>query len=201
MRDMDVFGGAALLVPVLAAGSFGTAAGRHPRWRHRAVELDRLGRDQLLEDLRLNFELGLVDPPRVETWADFAERADELEAEYFVLTPECRAGLGTGGYFDASRLWSFTQRLAEAARQRRLEGWNDTGPLALWVRDTVGLEVALTDPNLGDTSFVFENRTLSWEPHVKVDDAKDEMIHLGRIYFAIDDEGQRLVLWHIGVHL
>jgi hypothetical protein len=148
----------------------------------------------------LNLELGLVDPPPVESWADFAKRADELEGEYFVLAPECRAELATCSYFNASRLWNFSQRLAEGARRRRIAGWNASGPLALWLRDQVGLEIALTDPRLGNTSFIFNGREMSWEPHVKVDDAKDELIHLGRIYFAIDDEQQRLVVRHIGLH-
>jgi hypothetical protein len=36
---------------------------------------------------------------------------------------------------------------------------------------------------------------------LKVDDVKDELIHLGRIYFAIDNGNERLVAHHIGVHL
>jgi hypothetical protein len=201
MTSMDTFGGAALLVAVPASGAFSVAPGRHARWRHRTVELDRLAREELLDDLRLNFDLGLVEPPQVETWKQFADRADELEADYFILTPACRDALAACRYFDASRLWQITARLSEAARQRRVEGWNSGGPFALWARDRVGLEVALTDPGLGDTSFSFEGVALSWEPHVKVDDAKDEPIHLGRIYFAIDSTNERLVVHHIGLHL
>jgi hypothetical protein len=42
---------------------------------------------------------------------------------------------------------------------------------------------------------------LSWEPHVKVDDYKDDRHRCGRIYFALDDARKRIVINHIGVHL
>jgi hypothetical protein len=199
-RQMDLFGGTAMIIATSAAGSFRSVAGRIPRWAHRTVELDRPQLQDLLDDLRLNFELGLVDPPHVETWDQFAERAEELEGEYFRLTNECKSALRECRYHDASRLWQFTQKLSEAARRRRVAGWNTCGPVAVHVRDEVGLEIALTDGSLGNTSFDFEGVSLSWEPHVKVDDVKDELIHLGRIYFAIDDENERFVVDHIGMH-
>jgi hypothetical protein len=199
MQHMDTFAGAAVILVIPAVGSFCVVTARHPRWRHRTVELEST--INLFDELRLNFELGLVEPPRVESFEQFADRADELEGSYFVLTPECREALRSSGYFAPSRLWSSTALLSEAARQRCVEGWTNCGPMALWIRDRVGLEVALTDPNLGDTSFTFDGVELSWEPHVKVDDAKDELIRVGRIYFAIDDANERLVVYHIGIHL
>ena len=53
--------------------------------------------------------------------------------------------------------------------------------------ERVGLEVALTDSGLGDTAFEYDGCALSWEPHVKVDDYKDDRHRCGRIYFALDD--------------
>lgn len=201
MREFDRFGGFAVIIVPSAAGSFGVETARHPRWRHQTVELDRLASPALYDDLRVYFQLGLVEPPRVESWVQFAARSDELEAEYFVLVPRCREALESCAYYDPARLWDFAARLSEGARRKLVAGWAGAGSIAPWMSQSVGLEIALSDSGLGDTSFEYEGVELSWEPHVKVDDAKDEPTRLGRIYFATDDENERLVVWHIGLHL
>ncbi len=89
-RQMDLFGGTAIIIVTFAAGSFSSSNGRIQRWAHRTVELDRPQLDDLLDDLRLNFELGLVDPPHVETWEQFAHRAEELEATTFASRANAR---------------------------------------------------------------------------------------------------------------
>jgi hypothetical protein len=201
LRSMDVFGGFALVIVLGAAGSFSVESERHPRWRHHTAELDRMSPESLAVDLRLHFELGLIEPPHVESWDQFAARSSELEGSYFVLTQRCRNALKGCTYHDASRLWSFTARLSEGARQRSIKGWTRAGPIATWMSQCVGLEIALEDVNLGDTRFEYDGISLSWEPHVKVDDAKNEPARVGRIYFAIDTEHERIVVWHIGLHL
>lgn len=201
LQTMDLFDGTALVVVTEAAGPLRVSRNRHPRWRHFAVELDTASRTALLEELRMMLDLGLVDPPMVTTWKEFADRADELEGTYLALTDHCKNGLLGNDYFSPSRMWTFAAKLSEAARRRRAAGWNVDGRIATWITETVGIEVALTDSNLPSTEFLFQERELSWEPHVKVDDAKDDLTRCGRIYFAIDDDGGRLVVNHIGVHL
>jgi hypothetical protein len=200
MRHMDVFGGAAVIVVPTAAGSFSVADKRHPRWRHRTAELDRADLEPLLEDFRLTFELGLIDPPMVTTWDQFRERADELEGVYCKLSSACKNGVKGNAYYDPGRMWQFASKLSEAARRYYLLGWTINGRLEAWVQDEVGIEIALTDSQLGDTDFNYDGRTLSWEPHVKVDDAKDDITRCGRIYFAIDDVGTRFVIHYVGIH-
>ena len=154
-----------------------------------------------MEDLRLTFELGLVDPPIVTTWDQFYRRADELEGAYCKLTSACKNGIKSSAYYDPARMWQFASKLSEAARRYYLCGWSTNGRLEHWIQAAVGIEVALTDSQLGDTSFEFDGSPLSWEPHVKVDDAKDDLTRCGRIYFAIDDAKTRFVINHVGIHL
>lgn len=200
-EEMDLFGGRALVVVSEAAGPFRSPGARHPRWRHQAIELDRADAVGVLEDLRIHLELGLVQPPMVTTWNAFADRIDELEGAYLVLTDSCRASLASCRYHDPSRMWSFLARLSEAARQRREEGWPSTGRAVEWMRERAGIEVALFDQTLGDADFEFEGQTMSRLPHVKVDDYKRQPEQCGRIHFAIDDANQRLVVDHVGLHL
>jgi hypothetical protein len=197
-RVMALFGGTAVLLVSAAAGAFADPDNCIARWRHRTVVLGLCPLEQMLDEMRLVFELGLVDVPLVTTWDQFSERADELQGDYCELTEECKRGIVDNSYYNANRMWQFASKLSEAARQRYLDGWEIDGRFEDWIMERVGLEVALTDSGLGDTAFEYDGCALS---HVKVDDYKDDRHRCGRIYFALDDARKRIVINHIGVHL
>lgn len=209
-RELDLFGGCVLLVVRAAAGQFGHPEARHPRWRHYAVDLDRLEPNHLVEDLWISLDLGLIDPPGVAAWEEFSERVDELDRLYMTITPRARNGLKDCEYEDPGRMWGFAAKLCEAARRFKVQGWTSDVRFADFVESEVGIEIAMHDSSLGDTKFAHDNtgdprfepdvQDLDWEPHVKVDDYK-QRTKCGRIYFALDDENERLVVYHIGLHL
>lgn len=141
-----------------------------------------------------------VEIREVEDWEGFKDRLPELYSEAFVLTPRAIEHCGPGNpYPKPDRMWEFLEKLAFAAID-----WSDADAevgnrLSDWIGKEYGIQISLADGNLDDTEFVFEDRSLSNEPHVKVDDFKNPA-ECGRIYFAIDSEGKRFVVDHVGLH-
>ena len=56
-----------------------------------------------------------------------------------------------------------------------------------------GIEVALSDGGYADCWFEYEGKPYQRLPHVKIDDAKAPN-EVGRIYFALDSSGKRIIV-------
>ncbi len=132
-------------------------------------------------------------------WGEFHAAVDQLQHEAFVITPRAHEACRGNPYPNPARMWWHLNRLAAAARDyRRREGRVETR-LQDWFGQEYGIEVAFQDAALGAWKwFEFEGNRYSREPHVKVDDAVHGLVHVGRIYFAIDEEHHRFVVDHIG---
>ncbi|WP_152487132.1 hypothetical protein [Nocardiopsis halotolerans] len=76
--------------------------------------------------------------------------------------------------------------------------------LDTWIRDEFDLKVSLQDQRIERDrklrDFLYENRTWSRTPHVKVRDHTAPS-QVGRIYFAFDSEHGRLIVDHVGLKL
>ncbi|MFF9086618.1 hypothetical protein ACF1BE_09455 [Streptomyces sp. NPDC014991] len=73
-----------------------------------------------------------------------------------------------------------------------------------WFYDHHGLRFANSDEKLSKNKdkryFMFEHKRRDGLPHIKVRDAVSPN-EAGRIYFALDPEGKRLIVNHVGLHL
>ena len=165
---------------------------------------------QLLEvDARLDeHHVDLADPlldVRVDeiSWSAVAEFVKSEQGDYFAITARCLRKLPACPYPDPARMRDQLERLARLARAWAESGGSIGGRLEDWARSQEGLEIALHDEGLVRRrlhEFQFSGRTYDREPHVKVDDAK-AFADCGRIYFALDPEGRRFIVDHIGLHL
>ncbi|MER6111819.1 hypothetical protein [Streptomyces hirsutus] len=76
--------------------------------------------------------------------------------------------------------------------------------LAQWFYDNHGLKFAPSDEKLSKDRdkryFTFDQKRWDGLPHIKVRDAVSPN-EVGRIYFALDSEGQRFIVNHVGLHL
>ncbi|MCP9943935.1 hypothetical protein LUX12_02540 [Streptomyces somaliensis] len=76
--------------------------------------------------------------------------------------------------------------------------------LGQWFYDNHGLKFANSDEKLSKNKekryFEFDGKRRDGLPHVKVRDAVSPN-EVGRIYFAFDPEGRRLIVNHVGLHL
>jgi len=96
-------------------------------------------------------------------------------------------------------MWRTLEALAEAAREYRKVHAAVGARLDVWFMEGFGLDYAAQDSKLGELAdFEFEGVAWSREPHIKVDDAKHGLDNTGRIYFAVDKEGLRFIVDHIG---
>jgi len=75
--------------------------------------------------------------------------------------------------------------MRERARRNRQE--------AQFASDRGGIEVALRDDDYVDCWFEHEGVEYQRLPHVKIDDAKPSN-EVGRIYFALDAKGKRIIV-------
>jgi hypothetical protein len=106
---------------------------------------------------------------------------------------------GDNPYPKPERMLDHLTKLAHLAAAYRLAGGNLGSGLPDFAVSTYGIEIALSDAGLSPRDIHLEGRLLRATPHVKVDDHKAPD-RCGRIYFAIDKEGLRFVVDHIGLH-
>lgn len=141
-----------------------------------------------------------VEPP--PTWLEFAERLPELQTAStgaLTFTERAAESARSTGYPDPQRMWRTLEALAEAAREYRKVHAAVGARLDVWFMEGFGLDYAAQDSKLGELAdFEFEGVAWSREPHIKVDDAKHGLDNTGRIYFAVDKEGLRFIVDHIG---
>lgn len=170
--------------------------------RFDVFRLDEVDFDQALMLARLLLDdlpdgATAAEPPH--DWEHFEARLTDLERKSFAITENARQTVRSTGYPHPSRMWEHLEALANAAAAFAEVSAEVGGRLADWIHSEFGIEVAMHDDNLqgGQKTFYHEGTAYSREPHVKVDDAK-AWIEVGRIYFAVDPEGSRFIVDHIG---
>ncbi|WP_030338776.1 hypothetical protein [Streptomyces sp. NRRL S-1022] len=76
--------------------------------------------------------------------------------------------------------------------------------LTQWFYDNHGLKYAPSDEKLSKDKdkryFTFQGKRCDGLPHIKVRDAASPS-EVGRIYFALDSDGKRFIVNHVGLHL
>jgi hypothetical protein len=103
-------------------------------------------------------------------------------------------------YPHVERMITHLERLADWADAWHSSPGDQDGRLVDWAHAEFKIEIALFDSTIAnDTTFTFDGKTLSNIPHVKVDDVKD-LRECGRIYFGMDTEHRRVVVYHVGIH-
>jgi hypothetical protein len=132
-------------------------------------------------------------------WDKVADEVLALVGTHFILTARALAMLRSNPYPKPHRMLDHLKKLAELARAYGLVGGNLGMGLSEFAMSNYGIEIALSDGGLSPPEIFLEGRSLRARPHVKVDDYKTPD-RCGRIYFAIDREGLRFVVDHIGLH-
>lgn len=133
--------------------------------------------------------------PTVETWEEFREHISDLAGPGFCITETAAAcANGKNRYPYPKQMWAALCGLERLGRTYNELGAQIGTRFEDWALAEAGLQVALHDKSYAASSlFEFEGNTYSREPHVKVDDAKSPN-EVGRIYFALDNEGQRIIV-------
>ncbi len=167
------------------------------------LEYQLLEVDERLDEHHVDLAHAGLDVPAQEiSWSSVAEFVTSEQSDYFAVTGRCLRKLPGCPYSDPARMRDQLERLARLARAWAKRDGSIGGRLEDWARTQEGLEIALHDAGLVRRrlhEFQFSGLTYNREPHVKVDDAK-AFTDCGRIYFALDREGRRFIVDHIGLH-
>lgn len=93
-------------------------------------------------------------------------------------------------------------KLATVARDMYDGQCRKMGHVDTWVRENHDLRISLQDDSIPKKlrTFNWEKRTYNRVPHVKVNDGVPPA-ECGRVYFALDNENNRIIVDHIGLHL
>lgn len=137
------------------------------------------------------------------SWPQFRERLDMLESPTLTITERARDGVLHCPHPDPARLWVPTVALCTLSSAWVEADCSVGMRFAEWAKLHFGLNVAMFDSKIvaaGLDKFVHDGRELSREPHVQVDQAKS-FTEVGRIHFALDVEGRKVVIDHIGLKL
>lgn len=92
-------------------------------------------------------------------------------------------------------------KLAQVARDLNDGTERAIGHVDTWVRENYNLKISLQDDQMPKRfrTFVHDGKKYDRTPHVKVNDGVPPH-ECGRIYFAFDSEGDRLIVDHVGLH-
>lgn len=136
-----------------------------------------------------------------EAWGpSFVAALDALESPALGFTPRARACAQRNGYRRPADMHEALAKLEEIAQLYHDGNGSLGGDFTKKAKLHNGIRIATQDNGYleRDRRFAFDGRELDREPHVKVDDytAPSEV---GRIYFALDKEGNRLVVDWFGV--
>lgn len=135
----------------------------------------------------------------IENWTDAKKLILELRGPHFQLTARAVEMLDGNPYPKIDRMVAHLKSLAGLAAELHRRHGNLGRRISDVAIENYGIEIALFDSSLADKSIEYEGRTFNTQVHVKVDDYKSPEA-VGRIYFAIDSEGARLIVDHIGLH-
>jgi hypothetical protein len=134
-------------------------------------------------------------PDDVSTWKEVALHLPELSGPGFVLTPQAEACADDNNnrYPHPQTMWTTLRSLEEVGRAYNELGAELGKRFELFAQEVGALDVALQDSSYTEHLFEFEGREYSRLPHVKIDDAKSPN-EVGRIYFALDPDQNRLIV-------
>lgn len=134
-------------------------------------------------------------PDQVSSWEEVAEHLPEIVGPGFAITHQAEeCAEGKGRYPHATAMWEALRSLERIGRIYNELGADLGMRFDEFASQEAGLDVALQDSTYeDDCRFSFEGQEYSRLPHVKIDDAKAPN-EVGRIYFALDPERNRLVV-------
>ena len=149
------------------------------------------------------FDAPAVEPDSTQsqcTWEEVHVRIVEMSAgAHIAFTERAISMIRRGPYPSPGRMLQHLEALESLAAAYSSKGGVLGGRLADVAISDYGIEVARRDKSSTFPEFQFDGRVFVAEDHVKVDDAKS-LDKTGRIYFAIDKEGLRFIVDHVGVH-
>jgi len=133
-------------------------------------------------------------PDDLESWEEIAEHLDDLEGPGFCLSAQAKeCANGKGRYPRPDLMWKSLKALERAGRAYNEMGADLGMRFELFAFEQAGIDVALQDDSYPDCWFEFEEGWYKRVPHVKIDDAKAPN-EVGRIYFALDSDGKRVIV-------
>lgn len=164
------------------------------------LETENGGLRTSIEALRRYEDLGEGDdgnetvPDSIESWEELAENLGDLEGPGFFLTDRARAcATGKNRYPDPGAMWDGLRALERTGRAFNEMGADLGVRFAEFAQEQAGITVALSDQTYPNHWFELDGEQYSRRPHVKVDDAKSPNA-VGRVYFAIDADGKRVIV-------
>lgn len=133
-------------------------------------------------------------PDDLDDWSQIVEHLDELEGPGFVLTELARSCAdGKSRYPRPNAIWEGLRALEKVGRAYNEMGADIGMRFEDFAMEQAEIEVALQDSSYPDCWFEYEDRWYERVPHVKLDDAKSSN-EVGRIYFALDSDGRRVIV-------
>lgn len=141
-----------------------------------------------------DFEEGDGVPAEVGNWTEVAEWLPDLEGPGFHLTGRALdCADGTSRYPHPGAVWRALRDLEKVGRTYNEMGAELGMRFEQFAWKIGGLDVALQDNDYPDCWFEYEGEWHRRLPHVKIDDAKSPN-EVGRIYFALDSAGRRVIV-------
>lgn len=132
-------------------------------------------------------------PEEIENWEEIEEHLSDLEGPGFCLTDLAKSCADKNRYPHPPAMWKSLRALERIGRAYNELGADLGMRFEQFALDREGLDVALQDNSYVGHLFEYEGSTYSRLPHVKIDDAKAPN-EVGRIYFALDKEGKRVIV-------
>jgi hypothetical protein len=131
----------------------------------------------------------------VTSWEEIAAQLEDLEGPGFRLTERAKeCANGKSRYPRPDVMWRALRALERVGRTYNEMGAKIGKRFDEFASEVAGIEVAMQDHIYDDDSwFEYDDCWYQRLPHVKVDDAKSPN-EVGRIYFGLDGEGQRLIV-------
>lgn len=138
---------------------------------------------------------GHASDVNVTTWDDLSTGLTELAGPGFVLTPQAEScATDSNRYPHPQTMWDALLALEQVGRAYNELGAELGKRFEDFAFEVGGIDVALQDSSYADDCiFEFDDQTYSRLPHVKIDDAKSPN-EVGRIYFALDPDHNRLIV-------
>jgi hypothetical protein len=134
-------------------------------------------------------------PQQVSCWDEVAEHMPALAGPGFALSTQAEeCAEGEGRYPHPASMWRALRALERVGRVYNEQGAELGMRFEEFALQEGGLDVALQDSTYEEECFFeFEGQEHSRLAHVKIDDAKAAN-EVGRIYFALDPEHNRLIV-------
>jgi hypothetical protein len=137
---------------------------------------------------------------------DFTEQWEHWEAKSegaLVFTARAKSSWEDCSYEDFRGMWEALDALADLAQAWKAANGNVEKRLEDWIKEKTSLNYAHKDEGLrraGLDTFTFDGQPFDRTPHIKLGD-HTKPNKVGRIYFAIDNEGGRWIVDHVGLKL